>query len=411
MLKESMTPQTDSLALAIHLYDALENRLVVGRTISGCLPSNLDFAKIVAALDMESLLIAEDSTSRTIEFSLPHTLNNFFYISLEELLVNPARRIHPPARFYVAELGYLYEGQTTPPPALQTYLRAADLFRLLHSVADHCNESDRTLVFWEKGKVILNSEYSGDELSVTLEVAELRTEFFKSTIHSKQKHTIIRMALLEEFSGCNTVRLGDLLKHFDAFTRRILSSYQLYVAEFSFEKIKAEIEKEKLEFTTKLNKVFSDIQNQLLAIPVAVVLIGGQMERANEWTLKNSLIWAGAFFFCILMNLLIRNQRNTLIAIRHEIDQQWQQIRGKHSSVADRFSASYQQLELRHLHQERLIRTISGMVAFSLAVATSLFIHYSVAEPTAISAAYMSAAVFIAGLIFILLRWFKLHKA
>lgn len=405
-----MTPPTNALALAILLYNAVENRSVEARLVSGRLPLDLDFSAFVNALETQALLVAENIDDRSLEFRLPHTANNAFYLSVDELLATSERRINPPERFYVAELSYLYEKQTDLPTVLKSHINAALLFRLLHSVADHCNASDNTLVFWEKGKIVLTSDYSADELKNTIQIADLKTDFFESTIHSKQKHTIIRMALLEEFSGKANVRLGDLIKRYKEFFERITSSYQLYVAEFSFEKIKAEIEKEKLEFTTKLNKVFSDIQNQLLAIPIAVVLVGGQMEYLCAWTLKNSLIWAGSFFFSILMNLLIRNQRNTLSAIHHEIDQQWQQIRGKHSSVADRFSASYGQLELRHLHQERLIRIISAMVAFSFAVASGLYIYASVPEATAYFSAYISAFAFSLGIAFMFIRWKKMLK-
>lgn len=405
MLRETMLPPANSLSLAICLYETLEIRHVEGRNVVGRLPIELDFNAFVSALETESLLVAEDLTNRTLEFRLPSALGNAFYLSMDELTATPERRIQPPKRFYVADLSFLYEEQASFPSVLQAYFHASTLFRLLQGVADHCNTSDCTLVFWEKGKIILTSDYSKEDLAIPIEIGNLRSEFFESNTHSKQKHTIIRMALLEEFNGCLTVRLGDLLKRFHTFSERVFSSYQLYVSEFSFEKIKAEIEKEKLEFTTKLNKVFSDIQSQLLAIPVALVLVGGQLESTNQWTLKNGLIWVGVLFFCILMNLLIRNQRNTLAAIRHEIDQQWLQIRGKHSSVADRFSASYKQLEFRHLHQERLIRAISGMVAFSLAATSSLYVYYSVPEATVCFAAWVAIFVFFSGFLLLLIQW------
>ena len=105
------------------------------------------------------------------------------------------------------------------------------------------------------------------------------------------------------------------------------------------------------------------------------------------------------------MNLLIRNQRNTLAAINNEILQQWQQIQGRHSSVADRFKPSYIQLKVRYRHQERLIRVISVMVSFALAVATSLYIYYSVSKPVVYTSGLISAAVLLLGLIFMLMRW------
>src|SRR5690606_22892972 len=108
-----------------------------------------------------------------------------------------------------------------------------------------------------------------------------------------------------------------------------------------FQKVKAEVEREKLEFTTRLNKIFSDIQNQLLAIPAAMILVGGQMKQVNAFSLSNILIWLGSLVFSILMLLLIRNQRNTLAAIKNEIDHQWELIGGSHQAVSGLFEKSY----------------------------------------------------------------------
>ncbi|MDR7375473.1 hypothetical protein J2X19_000131 [Rhodoferax ferrireducens] len=41
----------------------------------------------------------------------------------------------------------------------------------------------------------------------------------------------------------------------------------------------------------KLNKTLSEIQNQLLAMPVALVLVGGQMAPDTGLSIKNLVIW------------------------------------------------------------------------------------------------------------------------
>lgn len=168
-----------------------------------------------------------------------------------------------------------------------------------------------------------------------------------------------------------------MLNRFDDFIEKIRASYELYVAEFSFQKVKAEVEKEKLEAILKLNKVFSDIQNQLLAVPVALVLVSGQMEDKGAWTSKNVLIWLGALVFSILMNLMIRNQRNTLKAIKQEIDQQKQQIERKYQSIAQRFAEIYIEIDNRYTHQRRLIAVVDSLVAISFGATSFLLLWFS----------------------------------
>lgn len=102
------------------------------------------------------------------------------------------------------------------------------------------------------------------------------------------------------------------------------------------------------------------------------------MTFAGNWTIKNLSIWLGFFIFAILMSLLVRNQRHTLKAVKQEIDQQWQQIKGRHALVADRFDSSYKELDKRYKQQERLIGTVSFLVAISLAASTGMLLWYSV---------------------------------
>lgn len=341
------------------------------------LAESQNFSSVSQQLESFGLLVDEDPTSRRIEFRTPPG----FFLSIGNLLSIPSRRTRIPDRFYVANLDYLYppEQGVNVPPVIANYFAAARLFALLSEVADHKPEfaGDSSLVLLGKGKLEVTSEYGEADLVALPDLDRFASEFISSQSHSKQKETIVRNAVLELFPDERKVRFGDLLGHFERFVLKVVASYELYVAEFSFDRVKAEVEKEKLEFTTKLNKVFADIQNQLLAVPAALILIGGQLDRVGTWTAKNTLIWTSALIFAILMDLLIRNQRNTLAAIKGEIDQQQIQIAGKYKAVASRFADTYRQLDSRHAHQERLISTVSTLVALALGVATWMYLTYS----------------------------------
>ncbi|UPG96588.1 hypothetical protein [Luteibacter aegosomatissinici] len=158
----------------------------------------------------------------------------------------------------------------------------------------------------------------------------------------------------------------------------------LYVSEFSFAKFKEDVEKDKIEFIAKLNKVFADIQSQLLAIPAALILIGSQMEYLGRWGTKNLLIVLGAFAFALLMDLLIRNQHHTLTALGSEIRREWGLIEGRHAAVASEFQSSYETLARRERHQKLLLGTVSALVAGSLSISVIQLLRYSVPQPLVI---------------------------
>jgi len=367
---------SDPLDLTILLFNCLQDRQFVDRQLSGRVNLDIDFDLLRAALDSSTLLINANSAARTIE---SHSDKGFF-ASLDDLLASPARRITIPSRFYLADSDSLYNGDAaTLPSDVQHYFAAAKLYTLLGKACDHQGGvgEARTLIFLSKEKIEIAPHYTISDVHELTGLSTFEAEFITSETHHEQKWTILKMVLLELFAGRKKLPFADLLNRFDEFYDKARTSYQLYVAEFSFQKVKAEVEKEKLDAMVKLNKVFSDVQGQLLAVPVALVLVGGQMEDSGHWTSKNLLIWLGAVIFSILMDLLIRNQRHTLKAVKNEIDQQREQIEKKYQTIAPRFEAIYTEIDERHSHQQWLILIVDALVAISFGITSLLLVRFS----------------------------------
>lgn len=408
-----MTLPNDPLDLAVLLHQEMrESQFIEGGFIGGLLPEAWDFQQVVDQLDALGLRSTEVAAERRLEFSTPH---NFFQ-SLDALLLAAERRIHPPARFYLADLRYSHPAaaDVETPIAVVRYQEAARLFRALQGIADHETRvgNSSSLIFLQQQKLEITAGYQVADLADLPHLEEFESDFIESTTHKQQKATILRSVLFELFGSQAKTSFASVLANFKQLVDLVVSSYQLYVSEFSFQKVKAEIEKEKLEFTTKLNKVFADIQNQLLAVPAALILIGGQMENGGAWSIKNLLIWSGAMVFALLMNLLISNQRHTLRAIKLEIDQQWQLIQGKHKTVADQFKGNYRQLDDRYQHQHRLLGTVSALVAAALAFATGMLLWFSVPELLAIQSTIWGITVGgpLYGLYQLALCWRERHR-
>jgi hypothetical protein len=370
------------LELTIFLWKEMRTRELYQRNVTGILPIDLDFQAVELALELHKLSISSNEAQRKIEFRL----HKNFFMTLENLISVDSRRISSPESFYLADSDFLYDTQipeTELPIDVKNYLGAVRFYSLLGEIADYKNVfgSITTLIFLGKEKLEIKPNYTLCDLRELPKLNDFEINFIaENAAHKEQKRTIVHTVLLEIFEGYTDVRFADLLVKFDDFIEKLNCSYNLYVSEFSFQKVKDEIEKEKLDATIKLNKVFSDIQNQLLSIPAALVFVGGQMSFAGNWTIKNLSIWLGFCIFAALMSLLIRNQRHTLDAVKQEIDQQWQQIKNKHSIVADRFKASYEQLGNRHKHQEWLIKVIDTLVSICLAATTIMLLMYSVPQ-------------------------------
>ena len=74
-------------------------------------------------------------------------------------------------------------------------------------------------------------------------------------------------------------RFVSLLEQGEGLNDRLEKGYRLFFAAgFSYEKFRDEIESARVEYAGKIHKVFSDIQNQLLGIPVATIIVATQMK-------------------------------------------------------------------------------------------------------------------------------------
>lgn len=351
------------------------------------------FSKIIADLEQARLLISSNSETGVIVFSAPSAGNEYFAQSLTDLLTGASRKKKCPKEFYIADLNYLYNlTDTDRPPTVQAYLDTVFLVESLSKLAEHGTDSTSTkLIFFHKEKIELNINYEADKIKPIQGLQEFTERYITDEIHAEQKKTIIKSVLLElskEFEGC-PLDIGLLNEKFEEFKRRVSSGYQLYVSEFSFQKIKAEIEKSKFEFITKINKVFSDIQNQLLTVPAALIIAGSQFEPSDHVTLKNFLILSGALAFTAFMLLLIMNQRNTLQSIYNEIDNEWGLIKKKHNAIKEQFDSQYQSLEARYKHQFLLLEAVALIVVLACMATTLLFSYNSASQSVSVELAIL----------------------
>ncbi|WP_444941235.1 hypothetical protein ACJJI3_01445 [Microbulbifer sp. ZKSA004] len=369
----------DRLKLAIDVFKCLSDKEIVSRQVSGILPADR-FLNFKSELDSAGLLFSSHDEAYKVDFHLPSEPNEVFALSINELLQASKRKLNPPARFYLADEDYLYEGVCPElPEFIRGYLDVSLLARCFLSLADHDVPSIPKAIFLHGEKLELVLKYQQCDLKPLVGLAGFVSEFVNAEIHKDQKITIIKSVLFEMLKSNEIDRfnLASLVGRFSEFLERIHSSYQLYVSEFSFDKVKAQIEHEKFEFTIKLNTVFSSIQNQLLAIPVALVLVGGQMKMSSDVTLKNVSIWLGSIVFALLMSLLIRNQRSNLEAIKLEVDSQWANIKDKHQLVVSQLSLHYGQIQQRYTAQYRFLSVVSFIVAASVVGSTALLLYNS----------------------------------
>lgn len=378
-----MAPQIDNPHdWAVWLLKNLEAQQVLALGhIEGKLPVAWDFSQTVAAIGNGGQLIGmTDEAARTIEF---YPQRAGVYESLNEMFAYPNNLRNVPQRFTVRDIDFTYDAhavqQGAMPPQVANYFSAAKLCGLLPLMADMAANNGALLHFIKspESRIEVKLSYQAEDLTSLPSLPYFETVFAVTDSHRDQKHSIVRSVLLDAFKGKKSITVGEVLPQFESFVENARSNYSMYAAEFSFEKIKAEVEKDNLDSTLKLNKTLSEIQNQLLAMPVALVLVGGQMTPDTGLSIKNVVVWLGACVFAGLMILLIRNQHHAVDAINEEIRLRKIKVDAQPDGMAGKFKTGFDALQRRVLTQTRTLSILRRFVFLSIFLATGLLIWYS----------------------------------
>ncbi len=365
--------------LAIWLHQNLVDVQPVGDGAwQGCLPEQYDFDLTVTKIDEVSARLSgiHNKATRTLEF---HSASVSVYKDLSELIAKNLDKY--PDLFTVLDIGYTHNESATQ-ESITNYIAAVDFFQSLRKLADHTSEQDTTLHLINNynSKIEIYLDYYPKDLKPLKDLHRFNTDYINDSHHEDQKRAIIRIALLDLFKGRQKVAFSEIIKKYNEFITSVRSSYAMYLAEFSFEKIKAEVEKDNLNSTLKLNKTFSEIQNQLLALPVTLVLVSGQMQQANGLILKNLVIWLGSLVFSILMYMLILNQRSAIKSIGEEIELRQEKINTLPGDIKEKFKLGFDNLATRRRSQNRLLTIVIIMLLASFLFSTIVLLWYSYNE-------------------------------
>lgn len=171
--------------------------------------------------------------------------------------------------------------------------------------------------------------------------------------HTKQRHEICVTAMHDMLHKVpKEQRFEALLKNMAEFHQRFIDGYRLFSASFSFEKVRDQAESIKLEYLGKIHKTFSDIQGQLLGIPVSTIVVATQFKDVASLTgsLRTGQMWlnvsilVGAFIFCILLTCAVLNQKHTLDALEQEIERHKNSLEGEHAGLKERLGGIFEAL-------------------------------------------------------------------
>lgn len=270
---------------------------------------------------------------------------------IDRLLAPPAAKMREPASYYLVDPPYA-SADPDAPDVIIRYRKVLELVALLSEAATFHDATKAELVLVKDEKILVPVRYRADDLA-RLDVAatdRLLTQM-ADELHRDQKLEILFEALVDLCAGQQAAgRFQFILRNLGELGDAVRKGYRLFASNFSYSKIRSEIEDARIDFAQKIHKTIVDIQGQLLGIPIATVVVASQMKApsacgAEPWA--NHAVLIGAWIFVIPLTVAIINQLLTLNVIKSEVDRQKTKLRNDFSAVSDDFVKTFNSLGRR----------------------------------------------------------------
>ncbi|BEU25566.1 hypothetical protein [Paraburkholderia sp. 22B1P] len=271
--------------------------------------------------------------------------------NLADLLTSPAARVREPGNYFLID-GKFAKSDAAVPKNVLRYRKVLELIATLKKAAAYLDVESGTLVFVHGGKFELPARYTDKTIELVNEDALKKlTDFVGDDTHSEQKVAILETAIRDMLEHVEiSVRFERLLTKLADLATKAGDGYRLFVASFSYDKVRDALEATKVEYATKIHKAFSDIQTQILSIPVATVIVATQMKQATKvgyefWL--NSAVLVGCWVFAVLVTFVLWNQFHTLGALSGEIKRQKETLTREYKDIAANFADVFKFLDRR----------------------------------------------------------------
>jgi len=259
----------------------------------------------------------------SIEFSLLHLKSIGYYENFATFLQKNKYSI-PNSAFYIREIDCFSNDSNL---TINIYQIVVALIDAIKKNAKHCYTEaniDYSVIFREDTALFLPFLYDYTDIknikNEEIEKIKLISLAFECNDTDNKKllyiNELIEYLSVEE----ENKRFEYLLAHISEFSERANNAYQYYIRNFSYNKLKSELDNAALEYSKKIQSVINEAQTKLIAIPTAFTIATASIDFEKIVCAKNIGIIISLFIFAILIELFIRNQKSALRFIQQNID-------------------------------------------------------------------------------------------
>lgn len=297
--------------------------------------------------------------SRSIGFLLPD------YAALLKTINEEFKELN---NFYVISMDYASSDGEVPDPIL-SYRSVLGIGAILKEHAAYVDAGQHELVFIGASKTAVPVLVTPADLTSKIsEEYDRLDRLFQGTLHGNEKGALLDTAVIDLVAPqLRSQRFGYLLRNLERICDEVEKGYRLFASSFSYSKIRNEVETARVDFLGKIHKTIVDIQGQLLALPIATIVVASQMKAAPAcgtpfWT--NFSVLLGAWIFVIFLAIAVVNQWHTLSVLGGEIERQKDRLLDDYAAVSDQFIDRFKDLSGR-VWWHRAALVVVGAIAFA----------------------------------------------
>ncbi|HIC8808920.1 hypothetical protein [Elizabethkingia anophelis] len=218
---------------------------------------------------------------------------------------------------------YIYEIKSTEKDIDNFFVKNYnDIINIKEFVISLSNESieNKSIIYSENKYLIILNNFKSNVLSkrkYVLDqniVSECLSDYDKS---SKEIKVIFKNELINFLEGVNEQeKLKYLFYNFSDYYKRSVVGYEYYLSNFSYNKLKTELDNSILDFQKNIRGVINDSQTKLIAIPATVLLTFISIDTSYIIQDKNLFILLSSIIFTLLIHFFILNQLVALSIIK-----------------------------------------------------------------------------------------------
>lgn len=258
-----------------------------------------------------------------LELSLARLNSLGFYEDCETFVLKNKFEI-PSKIYYISELDCFSSEEN------KFFLKYASVLNLIAGIKNISKHSyldtdiEKSIIYRDNQSAFLAFSFDSKDvksIKVTdLDKINLIAEVLQAQTDNERKLVFINQIIEVVNSKEENIRFKFLLSQISDFYEKCTNAYQFYLRDFSYNKLKMELDSKALEYTQKIQSVINESQTKLIAIPTAFVLAFAAFDFVKLSEMKNIAVILSLFVFAILIQIFLNNQKSTLNFINENID-------------------------------------------------------------------------------------------